>query len=187
MGDGVGIWVDFDADTWLYIPMALPEGYKSPKKWAWDKSVEISEEHGLAHDVTIRLCKYLEHLAESSNEFEHRFVLLRDFEEPLLNVTIMFDLNEDEQPDISTLLSNEEADESLVPFFSENLGTGLKALSIRTKKRIFREDDNAYQFRYAFVPKELSITAHATHVDRDFLIRHEQEIDSLIKSVIAVA
>lgn len=186
MNDGVGIWVDFDSDTWLYIPMALPEGYKSPKKWAWDKSVEIADKRGLDHETTLKLCKYLEHLAESSNEYEHRFVLLRELDQEILNVTVMFDINNDEQ-DISAFLTNEENDESMVPFVSENLGTGLKALTLRTKKRMFRDDEVAFQFRYAFVPEGLSITAHAKHTNREFLLRHETQIDNLVRSVIAVA
>ena len=186
MNDGVGIWVDFDSDTWLYIPMALPEGYNSPKKWAWDKSVEIADKLGLDQELTMKLCKYLEKLAETSNEFEHRFVLLKDIDQPILNVTVMFDIWDTEN-NISALLSNEDDDEYLVPFFSKNLGTGLKALHLRTKKRIFRDDDIAYQFRYAFITDVLEITAHATHQEREYLIKHEKEIDDLIMSVIQIA
>ena len=182
----MGIWVDFDSDLWLYIPMALPEGYSSPKKWAWDKSVAIAGSLGLSSETTMSLCKHIESLAESSNEFEHRFVLLKELDSQILNVTIMFDANNGEHEDISELLTNEESDESLLPFKSENLGSGLKALTLRTKKRIFRDDELAYQFRYAFMPPSLLVTAYATHPQRDFLLRHENSIDNLVRSVIAV-
>jgi hypothetical protein len=187
LSDGIGILVDFDSKKWLYIPMALPEGYSSPKKWAWEKSVEISEDKGLDQEAAMSICRYLERLAESSNEFEHRFVLLEEIGEHIMNVTIMFDMNEDGSIELSSLLPNEEGDESMVPFFSENLGTGLKAFRNITKKRIFRDDYSLWQYRYAFVKGELAITVHASYEDREFLVRHEEDIDYLIKSVIAVA
>lgn len=186
MNDGVGIWVDFDTELWLYVPMALPEGYSSPKKWAWDQAVSIGEQKHLEHADVVKLCKYLEHLAESSNEFEHRFVLLNDLNLDVVNVTVMFEMGE-EGSDISALLSNVEEDEYIVPFYSDNLGTGLKALRQQVKKRIFRDDHVVTQLLYAFLKDGLAITAHASHAERDFLVEHEKEIDDLIKSVIAVA
>lgn len=185
VSNGVGIGVNFDTDTWLYIPMALPEGYSSPKKWAWDKAVSIGESHNLEQTVIMRLCKYLEHLAASGNEEEYRFVLLRDFESSMMNVTVMFDSSQIDV-DASELNGDTGENDVLVPFTTEQLGTGLKSLRKHTKKRILRDDLVQYELRYSFITEEMVILAHAIHENREVLDRYEAEIDDLIESIVIV-
>lgn len=184
MSDGVGLWVDFNPSDWLYIPKALPEGYKSARKWCWDTAVELSRDLKLSDEDAMNLCKYIEHIIDFNADNESKFVLLKDLSSSLFSISLTFDVNSD--ADINDVFANRPEDEMVIPFEAKNIGSGIKSLTRHERKKMLRDNIINYELKYTFVTPEMIIIATVINEDRNSIEEHDEEFDEFVHNIIPV-